>query len=255
LFPGRLDTQLGNQEDPEGEWAVEAVVGHSGSRRDSLFRVKWRAGDVTWMPYYQVSHLDALASYLDLLGVQDIADLPMGTSAVASEEDEPQKIQNEPKSLNSQTYKDSHSSSSFRPTPRSTSSPDPSAIALISPLTLHLIDLDNMPDFDAIPPLPIQHANFHRISKENFTLHDPQADINYNYHAMTIKGYILHNEKLQLGQASPNISEGGYDSFVALFNDPSGLCTTRFATIHDTLATLANTIAPSLLNFNIRHET
>ncbi|KAG6805649.1 hypothetical protein H0H92_014596, partial [Tricholoma furcatifolium] len=96
LFPGRLDTQLGNQEDPEGEWAVEAVVGHSGSRRDSLFRVKWRAGDVTWMPYYQVSHLDALASYLDLLGVQDIADLPMGTSAVASEEDEPQKIQNEP---------------------------------------------------------------------------------------------------------------------------------------------------------------
>lgn len=34
LFPGRLDTQLGSQDAPDGEWAVERIEGHIGARND-----------------------------------------------------------------------------------------------------------------------------------------------------------------------------------------------------------------------------
>jgi hypothetical protein len=78
LFPGWLDTQLGNQDTPDGEWAVERIERYVGSKADAKFQVKWKSGDVTWIPYYQVQHLDALEAYLKLQGVGKIQDLPAG---------------------------------------------------------------------------------------------------------------------------------------------------------------------------------
>lgn len=72
LFPGQMDTQVWNTPDTEGKWAVERLLLHSGSGANSLFEVKWASGDITWLPYYQITHLQALSKYLDLVGVQKI---------------------------------------------------------------------------------------------------------------------------------------------------------------------------------------
>ena len=78
LFLGRMDTQLTLGEGSEGEWAVDKILAHSGSGEESIFQIKWKAGDITWLPYYQITHLDALPIYLDLLGVDSISKLPKG---------------------------------------------------------------------------------------------------------------------------------------------------------------------------------
>ncbi|KAF8799879.1 hypothetical protein BYT27DRAFT_7004830, partial [Phlegmacium glaucopus] len=76
LFPGRLDTQIGGTADTEGEWAVERILSHAGSGTNSTFEIKWQSGDTTWLPYYQITHLQALTDYLELLGKKTISTLP-----------------------------------------------------------------------------------------------------------------------------------------------------------------------------------
>ena len=79
LFPGRLDTQLGNTDGSEGEWAVDAIETHAGARENAVFLVRWKSGDKTWLPYYQITHLNALPEYFELQGIEKIEDLREGT--------------------------------------------------------------------------------------------------------------------------------------------------------------------------------
>ncbi|KAF9470999.1 hypothetical protein BDN70DRAFT_766601, partial [Pholiota conissans] len=69
LFPGRLDSQITGEGDPENEWAVDKILSHSGSKENAIFEIQWKAGDITWLPYSQIQDLQALPIYLDLLGV------------------------------------------------------------------------------------------------------------------------------------------------------------------------------------------
>ncbi|KAK0441414.1 hypothetical protein EV421DRAFT_1904873 [Armillaria borealis] len=62
-------------EESSGEWAVEQIIGHSSSKMEALFQVKWKSGDVTWLPYEKTDHLDALSEYLDALGIENISQL------------------------------------------------------------------------------------------------------------------------------------------------------------------------------------
>lgn len=62
-------------EEGSGEWAVEQIIGHSGSKTEALFQVKWKSGDVTWLPYEKTDHLDALSEYFDVLGIENISQL------------------------------------------------------------------------------------------------------------------------------------------------------------------------------------
>jgi len=39
---------------------------------------KWQAGDITWLPYGKISHLQALIDYLELLGIEKIDNLLLG---------------------------------------------------------------------------------------------------------------------------------------------------------------------------------
>ena len=78
LFPGRLDNQLGGEIEAEGEWAVDKILSHYGSKEDSLFEIKWMAGDITWLPYSEISHLQALSAYLEVLGIDKISNLTPG---------------------------------------------------------------------------------------------------------------------------------------------------------------------------------
>ena len=73
-----MDTQLGVGPELDNEWAVDKIISHAGSGLDAEFEVLWKAGDVTWLPYYQIEHLQALDAYLDLLGVEFIGKLPSG---------------------------------------------------------------------------------------------------------------------------------------------------------------------------------
>ena len=77
LFPGRMDTQLTGDDDDD-EWAVDRILSHHGSQMDASFEILWKSGDVTWLPYYQITHLQALTDYLELLKVKKISKLPTG---------------------------------------------------------------------------------------------------------------------------------------------------------------------------------
>jgi len=55
------------------------ILSHSGSKEQTLFEVKWKAGDVTWLPYNQVSDLPAFGTYLDLVGTDNISSLSKNT--------------------------------------------------------------------------------------------------------------------------------------------------------------------------------
>jgi hypothetical protein len=38
--------------------------------KDSIFEIKWKTGDHTWMPYSQITHLNALNQYFEVLGIE-----------------------------------------------------------------------------------------------------------------------------------------------------------------------------------------
>ena len=80
LFPGRLESQLGAGDlpDHEGEWAIDKILSHSGSREESIFEILWKSGDITWLLYETIQDLPALKGYLELLGIEKIADLRKG---------------------------------------------------------------------------------------------------------------------------------------------------------------------------------
>ncbi|KZT31391.1 hypothetical protein SISSUDRAFT_973146, partial [Sistotremastrum suecicum HHB10207 ss-3] len=78
-FPNRqqlLNASLGTAPADNVEWPVQKFISHSGSGSGLLFEVLWQSGDVSWEPLENVKHLDALASYLEALGVDSIASLP-----------------------------------------------------------------------------------------------------------------------------------------------------------------------------------
>ena len=57
---------------------MDSIQSHAGSAENATFEMKWKSGDITWMPYYQIRHLQALDAYFDLLGVKNTAELPAG---------------------------------------------------------------------------------------------------------------------------------------------------------------------------------
>lgn len=76
-----MDNQVAEFEVQEREWAVDRILSHKGSRSDAMFEVRWKAGDITWLPYEQVDHLGALREYFDVLGVDDMSALADGNGS------------------------------------------------------------------------------------------------------------------------------------------------------------------------------
>lgn len=84
LFPGRLDSQIAELEDREGEWAIDRIVAHAGSGENAIFETLWKSGDRTWVPYSAIPKLGVVAEYLELQGVNRIADLAQGAGTPPS---------------------------------------------------------------------------------------------------------------------------------------------------------------------------
>ena len=158
-------------DDADGEWTVDRILSHAGSGADTLFEIWWKTGDVTWLPYYQVTHLHALTDYLDLLHIQQISKLPWGDGWPPS--DDPQ-IFVSPMALNF-------------PIPNTMSFPFLLSILLYLTTSIHLILLTPqyltslfstllfpIPHFFSMPqPHSIKHPCFSQVSNTYYLIKTP----------------------------------------------------------------------------------
>jgi len=83
-FPGRQLNQVADLGSLE-EWSVSRVVSHNGQGTDSLFEIEYTTGDRVWLPYHEVSRLEAVGQYLEALGVPSIQHLPRKISTTSPE--------------------------------------------------------------------------------------------------------------------------------------------------------------------------
>jgi len=60
-------------------------VNHNGAGSDALFEVEYTTGDRVWLPYHEVSRLEAVGQYLEALGVRGIRHLPKKISGMPAE--------------------------------------------------------------------------------------------------------------------------------------------------------------------------
>ncbi|OSD06699.1 hypothetical protein PYCCODRAFT_1342175, partial [Trametes coccinea BRFM310] len=74
-FPGRQFHQLPGFGEQPREWAVDRIISHVGRGSEAEFEVQWSTGDVSWAPYHDVRHLQALAEYFEALGVPNARQL------------------------------------------------------------------------------------------------------------------------------------------------------------------------------------
>jgi hypothetical protein len=88
LFPGCTESQFQLIANAEGEWAVDQILSHSGSRTDSIFEVLWCSGNQTWLPFNKCEHLIQLQQYLEVLDAPSISKLPAGLGTLP--QDDPQ---------------------------------------------------------------------------------------------------------------------------------------------------------------------
>ena len=87
LFLDRSLSRMLADDEERREWEVERVLAHIGSKDNTIFQVRWKTGEISWLPYHQVAHLVAIADYLEAVGVSSISVLTEGNR---SPPDDPQ---------------------------------------------------------------------------------------------------------------------------------------------------------------------
>jgi hypothetical protein len=83
-FPGRMPIQIPGFGENPGEWIVDRIMTHHGKGTKSEFQILWKAGDRSWASYNEVAHLNALKQYCELMGVEEVAELPPNTGGERS---------------------------------------------------------------------------------------------------------------------------------------------------------------------------
>jgi hypothetical protein len=73
-----METQVSGFKDIEHEWAIDKVVANSGKRADTIFEILWKSGDITWLPYDQISESGVLKDYFALQGIEHVSELEEG---------------------------------------------------------------------------------------------------------------------------------------------------------------------------------
>ena len=254
LFPGRLDTQIGDGPDTEDKWAVDVIRSHAGSGENSTFEIKWKSGDVTWMPLYQVKHLQALDAYLELMGVSDVSQLPTGKGQPPPED--PQIFLGGV-SLETQNFIISRRLStinSFSDSSTSYETPSSHPILIISDPLFHFLSssfpilsergetLSKTPTelyhfLLSVSPIMItgiRHPYFRRVSKTEYLINDPANLYRGIVHVGQIFKYLVFDKSLRDGRLPANLSGMplGYLDFANSFNTGvPGHDTRRLSTI------------------------
>ena len=222
LFPGRLDTQISGEDVTDDKWAVDHIKSHLGSKSDAVFKVPWKFGDTTWMPYYQTTHLQALTDYLHLLGVKVISKFPkdLGQPLV----DDPQVflglIALEPSehSMSScltslgivATFKRLYLLTKSLLYPRSLIHSNDSATHLDN----HSDNPLNMPKSNCI-----DHPYFICPSPTHYLIKDPKSDLESTIHVGQIADFIKFDELLRAeGLNNLQSMPLGFDNFTYYWN-------------------------------------
>ena len=258
LFPGRMDTQLGDTPDTEGEWAVDRILSHSGSRTDSIFKIKWKSGDITWLPYYQITHLRALTDYLDLLGESHIRNLPRGTSKPPQED--PQLFAGFLTFIPHHVSPPNTSILNHYKTQLHHSLPIPTILTFINPIlphyypcsspTLGYVRRTPMP-CSRQPALPgVAHPSFTRITPTSYLMRNPDYPVHTTIHVGQITKYLQFDEQLRTyydDAADFTSVPIGFAEFGVAWNEgtvPGDPC--RISTISLTNDPCDNSIIPSM---------
>ena len=220
-----MDTQLGSTPETEGEWAVDRILSHTGSKTDSFFEIKWKSGDVTWLPYYQITHLQALTDYLDLLGTTQIGNLPKGTGHPP--QDDPQVF------IGAVTLSSSPipiPASPFRQTLKSRFQSAAQAIStfFLPPGQNHTRFISPTLDIEASmpanrPPLlrGVNHPRFMRITPTFYSIKSPDHTFTNTIHVGQIGEYLRFDEQLRTrGNANGcRTIPVGYTDFCTAWNN------------------------------------
>ena len=216
-----MDTQLSIEEGSDGEWAVERIRSHAESKTDAVFEVQWTSGDVTWLPYYQITHLQALTDYFDLLGISQVSQLPKGHGMPPP--DDPQiflgsitPLSSVNSSFFSIPHLFTHYLSSFFSSMRSIRlslllPPEP----FISP-TVDLHFEGPMP-----PPRGVNHPSFTRVSSTHYRLKEPNRSYSTMLHVGQIADYLKFDEKIRRrgGTDALTTMPFGFVEFARIWND------------------------------------
>ena len=278
LFPGRLDSQIGLEDISTGEWAVDKILSHFGSGEDAIFEIKWKAGDVTWLPYYQVANIQALAAYLELLGVDNIKDLPKGKGSPPHED--PQIFLGQISSGNSESsiYKTPSPflSSLHRILPCFPVDPLKSITQSLchfrisfstmarrskhssSTSTSSNRSLTSAPNSSA--PSTINHPNFSRVSATLFLVRDTTVDPPQLYRLSAAELYACathdNNCRDQPRSAATQPSSPAYPIVTRAYNH-GATTSARFAIFDPTTATFTfdgDRIDPAAFNINLQQR-
>ncbi|KAF8324731.1 hypothetical protein F5887DRAFT_1022767, partial [Amanita rubescens] len=86
LFPARSEAHVFGSDENTQEWMVDRITAHAGSRHDAVFELRGSSGDITWLPYHQISHLRVMQEYLEALGLSSISALPEGSGTPPDDE-------------------------------------------------------------------------------------------------------------------------------------------------------------------------
>ena len=238
LFPGRMDTQLGVSPEADDEWAVDLIRTHAGSGEDSMFEILWKSGDITWMPYFQIKQLQALDTYLELLGIDEIAKLPEGKGNPPR--DDPQVFVGALNYDSTQLFTSPSLSNQFK---NETYDSYNAVINLFENLPTASF-LSELPHFDTQPsdhpilddtltsnnihtlvsnmtlPDGIKHPSFVRVSKTEYALLDSNNKFRSIIHVGQIVKYLIFDQALREGKKIYENTERpyGYLAFANMFN-------------------------------------
>ena len=177
----------------------------------------WKSGDVTWMPYYQIRHLRTLEEYLDLMGVDNVCQLPNGRG--------------NPPANDSQIFLGavSYDLSVHMPQKLVTSTDDLKVDTnffhflvtfLFSPFFYFLHNNYNLQN-NSMNPYPrlsthsVWHPGFIHISATQYTVTNPDGQYNWNVHVGQIMNYLAFDKHIRIYSNLTNSGTIplGYDAF------------------------------------------
>ena len=249
LFPDRSLSRILADDEERREWEVEKVLAHAGSKENAIFQIRWKTGEISWLPYHQVAHLVAIADYLEAVGVSNIGALTEGNGSFP---DDPQLFAGSLNltDLKGQVGKDSLSDeltlgpsllisameiTTSGSTPVTQSSRDSTAPGQNGPVDNGINPSDRLVFGDLLNaasatghftidlgnPIP-GFASLYKLGWDVYVTCKPTTRETRTYHAAQVRAFIKFDAALRASERPTDlIMPAGYDEFALIINSES----------------------------------